>query len=85
MTDPYSLVKSSGPAPEKSSSPLMAYLPIVIHHSGGPGAPFFQDKTSPTFLTDAASSAKITTFRNQKKSTASRGIVSILLEITSKS
>ncbi len=49
---------------------------IVLHS--------LMDKTSPTFLTDAASSAKITTFRNQKKYTASRDIVSILREITSK-
>lgn len=34
------------------------------------------DRTSPTFLTNTVSSAQITAFRNQKKSTASYDIVS---------
>ena len=50
MADPYSLEKSSGPAPEKSSSPLMAYLPIVIPYSVGPGAPFFDGQNITDFL-----------------------------------
>ena len=40
------------------------------------------DRTSPTFLTDTVSSAQIIAFQNQKRSTVSRGTVSLSPEIT---
>ena len=49
MANKYSLEKSLGPAPEKSSSPLMA-LPIIIPYPGVPGAPFFDGQNITNFL-----------------------------------